>query len=124
MAKYDKAEVMRRAWADFRKRNAGYAAKGFSRRDPFSICLAHQWAQIKRETAETERRRIREERDAENARQQREWRAKQFPDTPLGKVKWDIFLLEMKDRWTDQDFAQIDRLKAEKARIEKEEAAA
>lgn len=111
---YNRQDIMRKAWAENKARNEAYAAKGWTRRDPFKSSLYTVWQQVKREVAEAKRA-------AEKAEWERVNLPRQtitFPNTELGKVEKAIFTLEMKDCWTDSDYALSEKLHAEKRQIE------
>ena len=118
---YNKSEILKAAWVDFKERNAYYESKGSPRRDSFRICLSHAWNQAKKQVAnERSRQQFEAQRlaDEKRYREHLEWRAANFPNTELGRVNEQIFGLSMKDRWNDSDRKQYAKLTALKSRIE------
>ena len=122
---YNKSEIMKAAWADFNKRNADYAARGLKRRDSYKNCLALAWSRAKADKVNNEIRRIEHEKN-EIARIERErieqehknWLKKTFPDTEIGRLKKDLFYLEMKDRWTEEDYILARKMQEEIKRLQ------
>ena len=106
---YNRKEIMTTAWADYKKRNAEYVAKGINRRDPFKNCLKLAWIRAKKEAIRKienekyETDRLSYERTAQNQKM------------PIfsNQAEKDLFYLEMKDSWTDEDYTLARKLQDE-----------
>ena len=86
---FNRSEIMKAVWVDFRQRNADYAARGWTRRDPFRMCLSYAWMLAKKEAARVEAGRKDVAQKAEADKQQAkhlEWYTKEFPNTEFGRV--------------------------------------
>ena len=102
MTTYNRSKIMKAAWTEYRRVNSnGFLHIRKGKVIPLSTCLAKAWADAKKRAA------------AHAA-----WEASQASKSELDKVNDRIFSLEMKDRWTDADFALSRKLHAEKLRLQ------
>ena len=119
--KIDRSQLMKIAWREYRKRIAALAAKGKKRSYPFKHCLSYAWRSAKQAISAAKAWQAIKE--AEKAKQEqrdkehKQWMDRNFPDTPLGRINWQIYELEMKDRFSREDHELYRRLLDERRRI-------